>query len=358
MSMSTDSTVASTMRAVRVHAVEGHGRLQLDLDVPVPRAGPGSVLLAVKACGLNQVDLLTRDGQTPAPVPLPHISGTEVAGDIVDVGPDVRGWKCGDQVVVDPILFCGECASCRIGDTNMCRNSRVFGVQTPGGYAQYVVAPARQLLALPRGLTHVQAASMAVTGPTAWHMLHSRARLRMGEDVLVIAAGSGIGVLGVQIAKLAGARVIATAGSTQKVAQAQALGADLVVNHSEPDWADQVRAFTGGRGVDVVFEHVGAATWQASLKAMARGGRLVTCGGHSGFQVDINLWHLFVKQHSLIGSFAATRQDFIDVMRLAEQGRLQPVIQQVLPLHRIAEGQALMQARKVFGKLMIDPTLN
>ena len=240
----------------------------------------------------------------------------------------------------------------------MCRSSRVFGVQTPGGYAEYVVAPVRQLLSLPKGLSHLQAASMAVTGPTAWHMLHRRAHLQAGEDVLVIAAGSGIGVLGVQIAKRAGARVVATAGSPAKVAQAQALGADLVVNHSEAGWADQVRSFTGGRGVDVVFEHVGAATWQSSLKAMARGGRLVTCGGHSGFQVDINLWHLFVKEHSLIGSFAATRQDFLDVMQLAEQGSLRPVIQQVLPLNQVLEGQALMQSRQVFGKLMIDPTLD
>lgn len=345
------------MRAVRLHGVDGGAELRLDDDVPVPSPGAGEVLLAVKACGLNQVDLLTRAGQTPAPVPLPHISGTEVAGEIVAVGPDVTDWKPGDRVVVDPILHCGQCAACRVGNTNMCRHSRVFGVQTPGGYAEYAVAPARQLLALPGKLSYLEAASVAVTGPTAWHMLRRRADLRLGEDVLIIAAGSGIGVLGMQIAALAGARVIATAGSEDKIRQARALGADLVVNHSDPSWPDQVRDFTGGRGVDIVFEHVGKATWAGSLKALARGGRLVTCGGHSGFDVDINLWHLFVKEHTLIGSFAATRQDFLDVMNLVGQGKIMPVIQQTFGLEDVPKAQALMQDRQVFGKLMLDPTL-
>lgn len=345
------------MRAVRLHETNGKAELRLDTDVPVPVPGEGEVLIAVKACGLNQVDLLTRDGQTPSPVPLPHISGTEVAGEVVGFGPRVTNWKAGDRVVVDPILHCGQCAACRIGNTNMCRYSRVFGVQTPGGYAEYAVVPARQLLAIPGNLSYLEAASVAVTGPTAWHMLRRRADLRIGEDVLIIAAGSGIGVLGMQIARLAGARVFATAGSEDKIRQAREVGADLVVNHSDPSWADQVRDFTGGRGVDIVFEHVGKTTWAGSLKALARGGRLVTCGGHSGFDVDINLWHLFVKEHSLIGSFAATRQDFIDVMTLVGQGKIKPVIQQTFALEDVKKGQAMMQDRKVFGKLMLDPTL-
>ncbi len=350
--------MSQTMRAVRLHPAPGGGaELRLDHDVPVPRPGPGQVLLAVRACGLNQVDLLTRDGQTPAAIPLPHISGTEVAGEIAETGPGVTRWKAGDRVVVDPILACGECASCRLGHTNMCRTGRVFGVQTHGGYAEYVVAPAHQILPLPDSLDFAQAAAVAVTGPTAWHMLRRRADIRIGEDVLVIAGGSGIGVLGMQIAALAGARVIATVGSEDKMRQAQALGAQLVVNHRDPGWADQVRDFTGGRGVDVVFEHVGAATWQDSLKALARGGRLVTCGGHSGFQVDINLWHLFVKEHTLIGSFAGSRQDFLDVLRLAEQGHIRQVVQQTFALDQVPQAQAMLEGRQVFGKLLLDPTL-
>ena len=347
----------TTMRAMRLHEVDGHAALRLDHDVPVPVPGAGEVLLAVKACGLNQVDLLTRDGQTPQTPPMPHISGTEVAGDVVAVGPGVSQWKAQDRVVVDPILSCGECSFCRTGATNMCLRGRVFGVQTPGGYAEYTVAPASQLIALPKSLSYAEAAAVAVTGPTAWHMLCRRANIRIGEDVLIIAAGSGIGVLGMQIAATAGARVIATAGSDDKVRQALDVGAQFAVNHRDPSWPEQVRKLTGGRGVDVVFEHVGQATWEGSLRALARGGRLVTCGGHSGFSVNINLWHLFVKEHTLIGSFAGARQDFLDIMRLVEQHKVKPVIQEVFALQDIPRAQALLDSRQVFGKLLIDPTL-
>lgn len=346
------------MRAARLH--EGHGgraELRLDFDVPVPVPGEGEVLLAVRACGLNQVDLLTRDGQTPKEVPLPHISGTEVAGDVVALGAGVRDWRVGDRVVVDPIIACRHCAPCIQGRTNMCLQSRVFGVQTQGGYAEYVAAPARQLLAIPANLDYMAAAAMAVTGPTAWHMLCTRADLGVGEDVLVIAAGSGIGVLGMQIAAAAGARVIATAGSEDKMRRALEMGAAFAVNHSDPSWPDKVRDFTGGRGVDIVFEHVGQATWAGSLRALARGGKLVTCGGHSGFTVDMNLWHLFVKEHTIIGSFAGTRQDFLDVMRMAGQGKLRQVVQEVFSLGDVLKAQQLLADRKVFGKLMLDPTL-
>lgn len=346
------------MRAMRLH--EGSGgsaELRLDDDVPIPQPGPGEVLIAVKACGLNQVDLLTRDGETPAEVPLPHISGTEVAGDIVAVADDVGDWAAGDAVVVDPIITCGKCAACHRGDTNMCHTSRVFGVQTHGGYAEYATVPARQLFRLPKSLSYAEAAAIAVTGPTAWHMLRRRADLRVGEDVLIIAAGSGIGVLGIQIAKLAGARVIATAGSEEKLQHALELGADFAVNHREDGWAKTARGFTGGRGVDVVFEHVGEATWAGSLQALARGGRLVTCGGHSGFEVGINLWHLFVKEQTLIGSFAGTKQDFLDIMALADKSDMRQVVQEIVPLNDIPRAQQMLRDRQVFGKLIVDPTL-
>lgn len=239
----------------------------------------------------------------------------------------------------------------------MCRNSRVFGVQTPGGYAEYAVAPARQLLALPESLDYAAAASVAVTGPTAWHMLRDRAKVVLGEDVLIIAGGSGIGVLGIQIAAAAGARVIATAGGADKVRQTLKVGAHFAVDHTDPSWPDQVRRLTGGRGVDIVFEHVGAATWEGSLRALARGGRLVTCGGHSGFMVGFNLWHLFVKEQTLIGSFGGTRRDFLSVMRMAAQGDLRQVVQETFSLADVQQAQDLLRARKVFGKLILDPTL-
>ena len=350
---------SGTMRAARLHAgQDGKAELRLDTDVPIPVPGAGEVLIRVRACGLNQVDLLTKDGQTPQDVPLPHISGTEGAGDIAAHGAGVTEWEVGARVVVDPIIACRHCENCIRGETNMCRNSRVFGVQTPGGYAEYAVAPARQLLRLPDTLDYAAAAAMAVTGPTAWHMLRDRAKVVLGEDVLIIAAGSGIGVLGMQIAAAAGARVIATAGGPEKVRRALDIGADHAVDHNDPAWPDQVRRYTGGRGVDIVFEHVGQATWAGSLKALARGGRLVTCGGHSGFMVGFNLWHLFVKEHTLIGSFGGTRRDFLDVMRMAGQGNLRQVVQETFSLADVPRAQEMLRQRKVFGKLMLDPTLS
>lgn len=346
----------TSMRAVRLHEVNGRAEFRLDKDVEVPTPKAGEVLLAVKACGLNQVDLLTRDGQTPAAIPLPHISGTEVAGEVVSVGPGVTEWQVGERVVVDPILSCGGCSFCLSGQTNMCLRGRVFGVQTQGGYAERVVAPAHQLVRLPESLSYAEAAAVAVTGPTAWHMLRRRADIRIGEDILIIAAGAGIGVLGMQIAAAAGARVIVTAGSEDKLRQARELGAQFAVNHRDPSWPEQVRKWTGGRGVDVVFEHVGAATWEGSLRSLARGGRLVTCGGHSGFSVNINLWHLFVKEHTIIGSFAGSRDDFMNVLRLVEQRKIKPVIQQVFSLEDLTKAQALMESRQVFGKLIIEPS--
>ena len=264
--------MTGTMRAARLHAGPGgQAALRLDTDVPIPVAGAGEVLIRVKACGLNQVDLLTKDGQTPHEVALPHISGTEAAGDIVALGAGVTDWQVGARVVVDPIIACRLCENCIRGETNMCRNSRVFGVQTEGGYAEYAVAPSRQLLTQPQSLDYAAAAALAVTGPTAWHMLRDRAKVVLGEDVLIIAGGSGIGVLGIQIAKAAGARVIATAGGAEKAARTLSVWADFAVDHNDPTWPDQVRRFTGGRGVDIVFEHVGQATWEGSLKIAGTG---------------------------------------------------------------------------------------
>lgn len=350
--------VPATMRAARLHESPGGGMtLRVDPDVPVPACGVGEALIRVRSCGLNQVDLLTRSGQTPQAVSLPHVSGTEVSGDVVAVGAGVDEDLVGAAVVVDPVLSCGSCRACFRGETNMCREGLIFGVQTPGGYAEYAAAPARQLVRIPSNLSYDEATAIAVTGPTTWHMLHTRARLRAGDDVLVIAAGSGIGTLAAQVAHHSGARVIATVGGEEKVRQArELLPADLVVDHADPGWPRVVREFTGGRGVDLVFEHVGASTWKGSLASMARGGRLVTSGGHSGFQVDINLWHLFIKEHTVIGSYAGSRDDFLTILGLTERGVIRPIIQQVFALEQIADAQALLEQRRVFGKLLLDPT--
>lgn len=324
-------------------------------EVPTPEPRPGEVLIRVRACGVNRVDILSRLGETPGAIALPHVSGTETSGEIAMLGEGVNGWRVGDRVLVNPTISCGHCAFCRSGEDNMCLTGRIYGVQTWGGYAEYATAPAGHLLAVPDELAFDTAAAIAVTGSTAWHMLVRRANLRPGETVLIVAAGSGIGVIGLQIAKLCGAIVIASAGSATKLERARQLGADFTVNHSDPDWPKQVRRLTGGRGVDIVFEHVGAATWEGSLSALTRGGRLVTCGGHSGFNVQINLWHLFVKQQTLIGSFAGSRKDLEDVLDMARRGLIKPVIHGKLPLSQAADAQRQLDGRDVFGKLLLVP---
>lgn len=342
------------MYAVRYHQFGGIEELRYE-EVPTPRPGPGEVAVRVGACGVNQVDLLSRLGLTPFKTPVPHVSGSDVAGEVSELGPGVGGIERGTRVVVLPTLSCGACEMCRRGEDNMCLKGGIFGIMSDGGYAQYTIAPARNILPLPDTLEVVDAAAMAIVGSTAWHMLVERARLRQAEDLLVVAAGSGIGAMAVQIGKLSGARVIATAGSPAKLDKLKALGADFVVDHSRPNWSQEVRRITARRGVDLVFEHVGAATWEESLQSLTRNGRLVTCGGHTGFNVGIDLWQLFVKQITLIGSFAATRQDLVNVLALAGRGLLRPVLHEVLPLADAAQAQRLMEARGIFGKIVLTP---
>ena len=342
------------MLTARFHAHGDLDQLKVE-DTPTPTPGPDEVLIRVRACGVNRVDILSRLGQTPGKIELPHTSGTEVAGEVTAVGARVTGRQVGDRVLVNPTISCGRCDFCRSGEDNMCLTGRIYGVQSNGGYAEFAVAPAEHLIALPPEVPFESAAAIAVTGATAWHMLVRRAQLRQGESVLIVAAGSGIGVIGLQIAKLSGALVIATAGSQDKLARARDLGADFTVDHSDPEWPKTVRKLTAGRGVDVVFEHVGAATWEGSLTALTRGGRLVTCGGHTGFNVQINLWHLFVKQQTLIGSFAGSRQDLEHVLSMARRGLIKPVIHAKLPLREAAEAQRMLDSRSVFGKVLLTP---
>jgi NADPH:quinone reductase-like Zn-dependent oxidoreductase len=342
------------MHAIRYHRFGGLGELVYE-EAPTPRPGPGQVLVKVEACGVNRVDILSREGRTPYQTPVPHVSGSDVAGSVAAVGEGVAGIAGGSRVVVLPNLSCGACEMCRQGEDNLCLRGGIFGIMCHGGYAEYTLAPAANVIPLPDGLGFVEAAAIIIVGSTAWHMLVTRAALSPGEDVLIVAAGSGIGAMGVQIAKLSGARVIATAGSAAKLERARQLGADEVVDHSRPGWSGEVRRLTARRGVDVVFEHVGAATWDESLACLTRNGRLVTCGGHTGFKVSIDLWHLFVKQLTLIGSFAGSRRDLLEVLKVAGRGLLRPVIHAVLPLAHAADGQRAMEQREIFGKIVLTP---
>jgi len=324
-------------------------------DLPDPAPGPGEALVRVRACGVNHLDLDLRAGVSGFPVRFPHVLGIETAGEVAAVGAGVQGLGPGARVLVIRAVTCGQCAACLAGEDNLCRRRETFGLDRPGGYAECVVAPARNLLPLPPALGFAAAAATQVAFSTAWFMLVERARLRPGETVLVTAAGSGVGSAAVQIARHAGARVVATAGSAAKRQRLRALGVDTVVDHGRPDWPDEVRRLTGGAGVDCVFEHVGGALWTAALSLVRRGGRVVTCGAHGGERADLDLVDLFRRQATLLGSYSAPTRSVLEVVRLVAEGVLRPVIHATLPLVEAARAHALLAAREAFGKLILVP---
>lgn len=342
------------MKAVAYEATGGPEVLQYR-DLPDPAPGPGEVLVKVEACGVNRLDVMQRSGQTRAKPPMPHIVGSEIAGTIAGLGEGVGGWTVGQRVAVAPYLHCGRCEYCLRGDETICLRGDIIGLASQGGYAEYVVAPANALVALPPGVDSEAAAAVTLSTLTAYHMLVTKARLRPGETVLVLAAGSGVGSAAVQIAKLCGAYVIATAGSDEKLARARELGADEGINYARADLLEEVRRLTGKRGVDVVFEHVGANTWPHSVASLARGGRLVTCGTLTGNQGAIDLWVLFAKELQLIGSYGGSVAELQTVLRLVQQGRIRPVIHRTYPLREAAQAQTAMENRQLFGKLILKP---
>ena len=341
------------MKAVIMRRRGGPEVLQVE-EVPTPAPGPGEVLVRVYACGLNHLDLYTRAGEQGRKARLPHVLGLEPAGEIAALGERVEGWRVGDRVLVGAFIVCGACEFCQAGMDNLCRRRKILGVDRWGGYAEYVVAPAANLMRLGPRLSFEEAAAVQAAFGTAWHMLVSRARLRPGETVLVLAAGSGIGTAAIQIAKHFGCQVIATASSDEKLEKARALGADVGINYRErPRFSLQVLEATGGRGADVVFEHVGSETWKESVASLAFRGRLVFCGSTTGRWGQTDLWGVFYKEAEILGSFGATRADFQAVMERVEQGIFRPVIDRVFPMEEAAEAHRYLEARRVFGKVVL-----
>jgi NADPH:quinone reductase-like Zn-dependent oxidoreductase len=325
-------------------------------EYPTPEPSPGEVLIRVRACGVNHLDVFTRRGEQGRRVKLPHILGIETAGEVAALGDGVAEWRVGDRVVSGPGIWCGQCDFCRAGQENMCVERQIVGVDVQGGYAEYLKLPARALAALPEDVSFEQGAVTLIAFGTAWHMLVGRAALQAGETLLVLAAGSGVGMAAVQVGKYLGAHVIATASTQDKLDDARRLGADETINYVEqPRFARAVRKLTDGRGVDVVFEHVGADTWKDSVAALAIGGRLVTCGSTTGRWGETDLWSLFAKQATLLGSFSSSQTDFLTVLGLVGEGKLQPVVDSVLPLSAAAEAHRRLEARQVFGKLVLRP---
>ncbi len=324
-------------------------------EVDTPEVGPDEVLIRVRACGLNRLDLAVRGGLTPTKAPLPHISGSEVAGEVARVGENVKQFELGQRVVVAPYLHDGTCEYCRAGEETTCINGDILGLRSNGGYAEYVKVPANSLVGLPEALTFEEGAAQALAALSAWHALVSRAGVRPGETVLIHAAGSGVGSAGIQIAKLWGAKVIATASSQEKLDKALELGADEVINYADQNFYQEVRALTNHRGVDVVLEHIGQDTWERSVACVARNGRLVSCGSTSGSDGRITISSLIHRQIMLIGAYGGTKDELRQILRLMEEGRLQATIDSTFPLEEAVAAQKRLTARVQFGKILLIP---
>lgn len=342
------------MKAVRFHEYGDRNVLRYE-NAPDPPLRPGDALIRVRACAVNHVDIDMRNGSSRLPLELPHTLGFEVAGDVEAIAGDAADVSVGDRVTPLFQIHCRECEWCRRGEHMHCEDISMLGVQAPGGYAEYVAAPAWALIRLPETLTYEDAASIQTTFSTVWHALVTRAHLRDGEWVLVNAAGSGVGTAGIQVARLLGGRVIASAGSDDKLERARELGAEATVNYRTDDLAARAREVTGGRGVDVVMESVGGDVLTASLDALGKDGRVVTVGAHAGEIVPVDAIRLFRNQWSLIGSVRATEQEIRHVVDLVGSGRLRTVVHQTFPLEAAAEAHRVLEDREQFGKVVLAP---
>jgi len=323
------------------------------VDIPDPEPRPNEVLVRVRACALNHLDLWVRGGLPNVPIPLPHIPGSDVAGEIAKIGTEVTTVRLGQKVVLVPGVTCGKCPACISGLDNHCRQFTNLGYIIDGGCAEFVRVPEVNCLPYPENLSFVEAAAVPLVFQTAWHMLITRAQLQPGEDVLILGAGSGVGSAAIQIAKFFGARVITTAGSDAKLEKARQLGADHVINHKTQKIREEIRRITSKRGVDVVFEHVGTATWDESLASLALAGRLVTCGNTTGYDAKLDLRFLFSRQLSLLGSYMGVKSELHTIMKLVSAGRLKPVVDHVFPLAEAAAAHTYLESGQQFGKVVL-----
>ncbi len=340
------------MKAIRFHEHGGPEVLRFE-EVADPILGPGEALVRVHACALNHLDLWQRRGLPRVVIPLPHVSGSDVAG--VVIKSTALGVSLGARVMLQPGISCSRCAACLSGGDNDCLHYEVLGYRHhQGGYAELVKVPVQNLIPIPDSLSWVDAAAFPLTFVTAWHMLVTRARVQRGEDVLVLAAGSGVGQAAVQIARLHGARVIATAGSEAKLARARELGAAEVINHRDQDIAEEIKRITARRGVDIVVEHVGQATWAKSVRSLARGGRLVTCGATTGGAGSVDIRALFSKKLSILGSYMGTKGELLRAAEFLFVGQLKPVIDRTFPLADAAQAQERLEESGQFGKIVLE----
>jgi NADPH:quinone reductase-like Zn-dependent oxidoreductase len=339
------------MKAVRIHQFGGPEVLSYE-DVPDPKPRKDQVLIRVRACSMNHLDIFVRGG-LPG-VNLPHIMGSDIAGEIVEVGEYVTDLKVGQRVLIAPMHFCNHCAKCAAGLQNQCRHFTVLGNGVDGGNCELFAAPRINVIPIPDSLDFNQAASVPLVFVTAWHMLTGRAAIRPGQTVLVLGANSGVGIAAIQIAKLFHARVITTAGDDRKIERARELGADFVINHYQQKISQEVRKITNSEGVDIVIEHVGKATWDESVKSLKAGGTLVTCGATTGPKVELDLRFLFSRQLALLGSYMGTMSELHEVLGHVFAGRLKPVIDRTFPLKQIRAAHEYLEKSQMFGKIVLN----
>lgn len=340
------------MKAIRIHEFGGPEVLRYE-DVPDPKPRRDQILVRVKACAMNHLDLWVRKG-LPG-VKLPHILGSDIAGEIAEIGEYVTGFRLGQRVLIAPMHFCNHCAKCVAGLQNQCPEFTVLGNGVDGGNCELIAVPTVNVIPIPDSLGFNEAASVPLVFLTAWHMLVGRANVRPGQTVLVLGANSGVGIAGIQIAKFFQCVVIATAGEDRKMAKARELGADHVINHYQQKISDEVRKLTGKQGVDIVLEHVGPATWDESMRSLKPGGVLVTCGATTGPQVGFDLRFLFSRQLSILGSYMGTMGELHEVLKHVFSGRLKPVVDRTFPLKEARAAHEYMEKSQMFGKIVLNP---
>lgn len=342
------------MKAIRFHEHGGLDVLKYE-DAPEPKLQANEVLVKIKACALNHLDIWLRVGVRRWQLPMPRIVGSDISGEVAEVGSLVTRVKPGERVLLCPGISCGQCEACFKGLDSACRTYTLFGVMVDGGYAEYVKSPEANVVPIPGDLSFEEAAAVPLVFITAWHMLFARAGLKPGEDVLVVGAGSGVGSAAIQIVKLVGARVIATAGTDAKLEKARALGADEVINHSKQSIGEEVKRMTDKRGVDIVFEHVGPAVWGQCFESLATYGRLVTCGATSGAEAKFDIRDLYGRQRAILGSFMGGKGELMEALKLIAQRKLKAVIDSAFPLRDAAAAQKKMEGRDFFGKILLHP---
>ena len=340
------------MKAIRIHEFGGPEVLKYE-DIPEPVLRKDHVLVRVRACALNHLDLWVRKG-LPG-VQLPHILGSDIAGEVAECGEYITDPKPGTRVLLAPMVFCGHCEQCNSGSQNFCPQFNVLGNGVDGGNCEFIAVPRVNVIPIPDSLGFVEAASVPLVFLTAWHMLTGRAQLRAGQTVLVLGAGSGVGSAAIQVCKMLGAEVITTAGDENKLAKARELGADHTIDHYNQKIGDEVRRITNKRGVDIVFEHVGQATWKESLKSLKYGGTIVTCGATTGYDTALDLRFLFSRQLSLLGSYMGAMGELEEVLKHVFAGKLKPVVDRTFPLSETRAAHEYLAHGDQFGKVVVIP---